>query len=35
MSKEVQSELERRLSTMAEVEEDDPPTKVCVKDTKF
>ncbi|XP_073941411.1 na[+]-driven anion exchanger 1 isoform X2 [Choristoneura fumiferana] len=27
MSKEVQSELERRLSTMAEVEEDDPPTK--------
>ncbi|KAF9811946.1 hypothetical protein SFRURICE_021303, partial [Spodoptera frugiperda] len=35
MSKNAQTEIERRLSTMDEVEEDDSSTKVCVNDTKF
>lgn len=35
LSKTAQSEMERRLSTMAEVEEDDPSVKVCISDTKF
>ncbi|KPI98578.1 Sodium bicarbonate cotransporter 3 [Papilio xuthus] len=35
MSKNAQSEIERRLSTMDEVEEDDPISKVCIDDTKF
>ncbi|CAH2104957.1 unnamed protein product [Euphydryas editha] len=35
ISKNAQSEIERRLSTMDEVEEDDPSLKVCIRDTKF
>nr|XP_037866591.1 electroneutral sodium bicarbonate exchanger 1 isoform X3 [Bombyx mori] len=35
MSKNAQTEIERRLSVMDEVEEDDPSVKVCVIDTKF
>ncbi|XP_068621568.1 electroneutral sodium bicarbonate exchanger 1 isoform X1 [Battus philenor] len=35
ISKNAQSEIERRLSTMDEVEEDDPSLKVCIDDTKF
>lgn len=35
ISKNAQSEIERRLSTMDEVEEDDSVVKVAVSDTKF
>ncbi|CAH0603409.1 unnamed protein product [Chrysodeixis includens] len=35
MSKTAQTEIERRLSTMDEVEEDDSSVKVCINDTKF